>query len=224
MNCVVTAGPSYEPLDRVRRLTNFSSGRLGTELANFLKDRGHGVTLLLGEQATWSGPRRARRVRRFTTTSDLAKKLKACAPLPGGVVLHAAAVSDFTFGSVWARTAAGALRRVRAGKLSTRQGALLAELRPTPKLLSRLRHWFPQALLVGWKFEVSGGRARLLANARRQIEENNTDACVANGPAYGRGFGLVARDGQVRHCRDRRTLFAALDRMLSPAGPARGQR
>ena len=36
MNCIVTCGPTYEPLDEVRRLTNFSTGRLGTELANYL--------------------------------------------------------------------------------------------------------------------------------------------------------------------------------------------
>jgi phosphopantothenoylcysteine synthetase/decarboxylase len=49
MNCIVTAGPTYEPLDDVRRLTNFSTGRLGTELANFLAARGHKVILLIGE-------------------------------------------------------------------------------------------------------------------------------------------------------------------------------
>jgi len=42
MNCIVTAGPTYEPLDDVRRLTNFSTGRLGTELANFLAARSQG--------------------------------------------------------------------------------------------------------------------------------------------------------------------------------------
>ena len=47
MNCIVTAGPTYEPLDDVRRLTNFSTGRLGTELANFLAARGHTVILLV---------------------------------------------------------------------------------------------------------------------------------------------------------------------------------
>jgi len=41
MRCIVTAGPTYEPLDKVRRLTNFSSGRLGSELGDFLTDRGH---------------------------------------------------------------------------------------------------------------------------------------------------------------------------------------
>src|SRR5947209_3565355 len=45
MHCVVTAGPTYESLDEVRRLTNFSTGKLGSELANFLAARGHTVTL-----------------------------------------------------------------------------------------------------------------------------------------------------------------------------------
>ena len=59
MNCIVTAGPTFEPLDDVRRLTNFSTGRLGTELANFLAAHGHQVTLLIGESATYAGERRA---------------------------------------------------------------------------------------------------------------------------------------------------------------------
>nr|HPO44145.1 phosphopantothenoylcysteine decarboxylase [Verrucomicrobiota bacterium] len=71
MRCVVTAGPTFEPLDAVRRLTNFSTGRLGSELADFLAARGHDVTLLRGEQATWRGEVRARRVQTFTTTADL---------------------------------------------------------------------------------------------------------------------------------------------------------
>ena len=69
MNCIVTAGPTLEPLDDVRRLTNFSTGRLGTTLANYLAARGHNVILLLGEQATYAGERHARRVEPFSTAA-----------------------------------------------------------------------------------------------------------------------------------------------------------
>ena len=79
MNCIVTAGPTYEPLDDVRRLTNFSTGRLGTELANFLAARGHKVTLLVGEQATYSGERGMEHVIFFSTTADLRTRLKLLA-------------------------------------------------------------------------------------------------------------------------------------------------
>ena len=171
MNCVVTAGPTFETMDNVRRLTNFSTGRLGTELANFLTVRGHAVTLLVGEQATHAGPRRAARIERFTTTADLMEKLQALSKQEVGAVFHAAAVSDFTFGKIWLRSEQGELREVKAGKISTRQGTLLAELVPTPKIIANLRAWYPTAKLVGWKFEVDGDRASVLRAAESQMRE-----------------------------------------------------
>ena len=76
------------------------------------------------------------------------------------------------------------------------EGTLLAELAPTPKIIAELRQWFPHARLVGWKYEVEGGRAGVIQLAERQITECRTDACVANGPAYGAGFGLVRGGGE----------------------------
>src|SRR4029079_17977345 len=138
MRCIVTAGPTYENLDQVRRLTNFSTGRLGTELANYLTTRGHSVTMLIGAEATYSGKRRAQRVEVFTTTSDLHDRLQAQAGPAVNAVFHAAAVSDFTFGKIWSRSQQGKLTAVKAGKISTRQGTLLAELTPTPKIIGSL--------------------------------------------------------------------------------------
>src|SRR5580658_3014665 len=100
MNCIVTAGPTFEPLDNVRRLTNFSTGRLGTELANFLTARGHAVTLLVGESATWPGKRQAQSVVVFSSTKDLRAKLKAFSRKKVEAIFHAAAVSDFSFGKM----------------------------------------------------------------------------------------------------------------------------
>lgn len=213
MHCIVTAGPTYEPLDEVRRLTNFSTGRLGTELANHLVARGHRVTLLLGVQATWGGPREAQKVIPFTTTADLRAwfdKLSRARPRVGAI-FHAAAVSDFTFGHLYTRDAAGELHSVRASKkIPTRHGRLFAELVPTAKILAELRGWYPQARITGWKYEANGGRADALAASRRQLAECQTDGCVANGPAYGRGFALVTAAGQPRHCAKVDGLFAEL--------------
>jgi phosphopantothenoylcysteine decarboxylase/phosphopantothenate--cysteine ligase len=127
-------------------------------------------------------------------------------------VFHAAAVSDFAFGKIWRRSAEGDLTEVQAGKLSSRQGTLLAELVPTPKIITELRQWFPQTRLVGWKYEVEGDRAGAIQQARRQITECRMDACVANGPAYGGGFGLVrGGGGECLHLSDRAALFVALE-------------
>jgi len=217
MNCVVTAGPTYEPLDNVRRLTNFSTGQLGCELASFLTERGHTVTLLLGEHATYCGKRNARRVQKFTTTADLREKLKALSGKNLHAVFHAAAVSDFRFGKIWFRTDRGGLALVKAGKISTREdrGTLLAELVATPKILGELRRWFLTARLVGWKYEVDGDRRAVLQKARQQLVDCRTDASVANGPAYGAGFGVVRGHAETTHLQNKPALFKALEKLIA---------
>jgi phosphopantothenoylcysteine decarboxylase/phosphopantothenate--cysteine ligase len=215
MNCIVTAGPTFEPLDNVRRLTNFSTGRLGTELANFLAARGHKVALLIGEQATYSGERRVDQVQLFSTTADLRAKLKALAGKRVNAIFHAAAVSDFAFGKIWLRAPSGELTEFKsAKKISMREGKLLVELAPTPKIIAELRAWFPRTRLFGWKFEANGTRADALNAAKQQIAGCRTDVCVVNGPAYGEGFGVVLRDGKAAHFISAPTLFEVLGKLI----------
>ena len=214
MNCIVTAGPTYEPLDDVRRLTNFSTGRLGTELANFLTARGHRVTLLIGESATYAGERKASSVKVFSTTKDLRAKLKSFSGKKVDAIFHAAAVSDFGFGKIFAQNEAGEFVALKASKkISTRAGELLVELVPTPKIIAELRGWFPKTRIVGWKFEANGSRADALRAAKKQIADCATNFCVANGPAYGKGFSLVSRGGQ-KHFAGAEKLFGALENIF----------
>jgi phosphopantothenoylcysteine decarboxylase/phosphopantothenate--cysteine ligase len=214
MNCIVTAGPTYEPLDEVRRMTNFSTGRLGVELANYLARRGHAVTLLVGQAATWPGERRARRVLSFATTQDLHDRLQALARNKVDAIFHAAAVSDFAFGKMFRRKALGELERFEASrKISTRGGGLLVELVPTAKIITGLRGWYPGSVIVGWKFEADGRRADTVRLARQQLADCATNACVANGPAYGAGFGLVTAEGK-EHFADRVGLYRGLEKLL----------
>ncbi|HEU6447913.1 MAG TPA: phosphopantothenoylcysteine decarboxylase [Verrucomicrobiae bacterium] len=215
MNCIVTAGPTYEPLDDVRRLTNFSTGRLGTELANYLAARGHKVILLIGEMATYSGERKAQRVETFSTTADLREKFKSLAAKKVEAIFHAAAVSDFSFGRIFAPDAVNKLVEIKgAKKISTRQGKLLVELLPTTKILSELRAGFPKAKIVGWKFEADGKRADAIVSAEKQLADCATDLCVVNGPAYGEGFGIVGKKIAPAHWENPPQLFDALEKFL----------
>lgn len=210
MNFIVTAGPTIEKLDTVRRLTNFSTGRTGTEMANFLAGRGHQVTFLVGEQATWNGQRRAQKIVPFSTTADLQDKLKGLAKSSFDAVFHMAAVGDFMFGKIWKRDSNGQMEEIASDKFSTRDGTLLAELVPTPKLISQLHEWFPKSQVVGWKYEVEGKREDALVATQMLLEETKINACVANGPAYGEGFGLITASGQ-RHFAANPGLFSALE-------------
>ena len=221
MNCLVTAGPTWEPLDCVRRITNFSTGRLGIELANALAEAQHHVTLLLGELATCTLPVRAAEVRRFSTTEDLEQQLLRCARESFDAVFHAAAVSDFRPSRIWHLDAAGRCHPVSAGKIPTYLSPLWVELVPTPKLIRRLRDWFPTAWLAGWKYVVDGTRDDAFQAARLQMAECQTEACVVNGPAYGDGFALVEGDQPPVCFSDRAALCAELVRRCARAHPTR---
>lgn len=213
MNCIVTCGPTYEPLDQVRRLTNFSTGRLGTELANYLVEKGCHVTLLKGESATYQGASTAQETLIFTTTADLQEKLHNLARKNWAAVFHAAAVSDFSFGQVLKKTETGAFKPLASGKFTTREMPLYVELVPTPKILPQLAGWFPNAMIVGWKFEVDGGPAAALMKAGVQLADANVHYTVVNGPAYGGAFAIVG-GGDIQNCTTREELYAALYKLL----------
>lgn len=203
MRILITCGPSFEPLDRVRRLSNFSTGELGTLLAEGFADAGHQVLCFRGEAATFAAPLWPVEVVPFTTNDDLASRLSR---LVGRdevqFVFHAAALCDFRVAEV--RNEAGEL--MDAEKISSRAGALNVKLEPAPKLIAGLRRLFPSAILIGWKFELDGSPDELLATGRRQMDENLTDACVVNGAAYGDGFGMVSRAGERVHLPDKEAL------------------
>ena len=207
MRCLISCGPTYEPLDEVRRLTNFSTGKLGVGLANFLRNAGSEVTLLRASCA--SAPEFAS-AKEFTTTERLLARFREEASGNYDALFHAAAVSDFAFGAVYRRSADGKLEKVTSGKFGTRDGNLFAELTPTPKIIGELRTLFPTAVIVGWKYEVEGGRDSAVALGRKQIVENRTNACVVNGAAYGRGFGLVTNSAEVQHCPSADALYDTL--------------
>lgn len=188
---LITAGPTFEPIDEVRRLTNFSTGSLGTLLANALATAGHEVVLMRSRAAVAPPPVFAVEVVPFSTTGELRGLLEGRATADPVVVLHAAAVGDFECAGVHARGVDGAMVPVVARKVPTSGGDLWMQLKPAPKLLPRLRDLFPAARIAGWKYEADGTRADALARGREQVALARTDACVVNGPAHGPGYTVV---------------------------------
>ena len=182
---IVTFGPAYEPVDEVRRITNFSTGELGTTLCAAFAAAGFETIGLRGVAATHSAMPLGTDVRPFTTNDDLAGQLRKLGE-DGGVaaVFHAAALCDYRV----LRVADAAGFSISGAKITSRNGGLTIHLETAAKLISHLRQWFPESLLVGWKYELDGTKADAIAKANRQVIENHTDACIVNGRAYGDGF------------------------------------
>ena len=176
MNITITCGPSYEPIDQVRRITNFSTGRLGITLANTFADAGHRVFCLKGEQATDPTPLKTKAIP-FSTNDDLLQKLKDLAHEKIDAIFHAAALCDFK-----------PIVQTTHKKIPTKSGNLTLQLEPTTKVLPQLRGLYPKAKIVGWKYELDGSRDDSVKKTFSQIQTAQTNACVLNGAAYGKGF------------------------------------
>ena len=216
MNIVVTCGPAAAPVDEVRRLTNLSTGRLGVTLANALTAAGHRVFCCKGEGATFPGRLRAHALSSYLTNDDLAGVLRALARQERvEVVFHAAALCDFEV----ARILDPQGRVIRSRKVSSRTDRLLLELKPASKLLPKLRRWFPQARIVGWKYEMEGSTSDAIKRAREQVAAVGSAGCVANGAAFGEGFAFCAPDGSVRELPDLRALVRFLVRWVGASEP-----
>jgi phosphopantothenoylcysteine synthetase/decarboxylase len=222
MNLVVTCGPAWEPIDRMRRLTNASTGHLGSVLADAFADAGHRVLVCRGDAATAPPPARAAEILPFGTNDDLDALLDRLADRePVDALFHAAALCDFRVARI--RDTEG--RDHREDKIPSRGGALRLDLEPATKVLPGLRSRFPKTRICGWKYELVGDRDDALAAAWRQLAEARTDACVLNGRAWGEGFALCEPPGLVSLCPDTPALARALLDWLSrlsstdPIGP-----
>lgn len=203
MLAIVTCGPAWVPIDHVRRITNFSTGEIGTVLADALADRGWDVVCFRGEGATFPRfPHRAE-VIPFATNQELEERLSLVSRCDA--FFHAAALSDY-------RVAEVRVNEVEVGdsqKLSGSQ-AVSIRLEPVPKVLDLLPARYPQAAIVGWKYELEGSREDAVAKAVNQLERTKIAATVINGCAFGEGFGLVRPNQDMVCLRDKNALSACL--------------
>jgi phosphopantothenoylcysteine synthetase/decarboxylase len=215
MTIIVTCGPSYEPIDEVRRLTNFSSGELGVMLSESLLKAGHEVFCLKGSGATYRDPQPLCVVRRFDTNDDLLNLFREFANAQRiGAIFQVAALCDYKVRRVTDEQG----NSCDSPKIASRSGALSLELEPATKVLPQLRRLFPNAVLVGWKYELAGTREEVLTRAERQLKEAGVTACIVNGKAFGKGFGLYEQ-GQVSSVfGDKSELANALPAWLARQG------
>jgi phosphopantothenate---cysteine ligase (CTP) len=189
MNVVITGGPSSEPIDQVRLITNRSTGELGVILAEVFGSRGHQVSLFLGRLSQFQHPRATY----FDRNEDLERMLREINNNESvNLVLHAAALSDFEVAAVRAGE-----DELDQKKIGSEHNMLSLQLMPKRKVIAALRAYFPNAIIVGWKLELEGSRDDLIREATLQLQKNHTDACVINGPAFGDGFGFCSPQGLV---------------------------
>jgi phosphopantothenoylcysteine decarboxylase/phosphopantothenate--cysteine ligase len=135
---LVTAGPTFEPIDPVRGLTNRSSGRMGYAVAQAAAEAGAAVCLVSGPTclATPAG------VRRIDVERADAMRAAVLAELPADVFIAVAAVADYRVDAASAQ------------KLKKSDAGLTLELVPNPDILAELAARPDAPFCVGFAAET----------------------------------------------------------------------
>ncbi len=191
---LVTAGPTREPLDPVRFISNRSSGKMGYAVAEEALKRGAEVVLISGPTALLPPPGAALRV--VETAGQMAREVKA-AFRQADIVIMSAAVSDFE------------PARIYGQKIKKREALKSIKLVPTEdilKSLSRLRGR-PDKIIVGFAAETEN----LAVNASKKLSEKKLDLIVANDIRQA-GIGFESDWNQVTVI-DRNGAVLTTDRM-----------
>ncbi len=185
---LVTAGPTYEPIDPVRFIGNRSSGKMGFAIANAAAQRGADVTLISGPVALGT-PKNVFRIDVETAEQmyeAAIKQAKKC-----DAIIMSAAVADYT------------PKKPAANKIKKNESTqgLTLELQPTADILRGLGVKKNGTVLVGFALETQDE----LKNAKDKLRRKNLDFIVLNSTrAKGSAFGsdtnvvtIISKNGKI---------------------------
>lgn len=179
---LITAGPTWVPIDSVRVISNIATGKTGIILAEKLRKAGCKVTLLLGPIGNYQNKKI--RLLRFRFFDELRNKLtKELCVKKYDFVIHSAAVSDFK------------PTRLIKGKIHSAV-ALGLKLLPLPKIIEDIRRLAPRAKLVMFKFEPGASSKTLIHLAKSARAKISADFVVANKINPYRAF-IIDRQGKI---------------------------
>lgn len=176
---LVTAGPTQEPIDPVRFISNRSSGKMGYALARVAREWGARVILVSGPTQLSSPPGVARIAVR--TAEEMKKAVEAHFP-EATIVLMAAAVSDYRPEAVFPQ------------KMKKSGHSKSIRLKETDDILAGLRLQKEKRIIVGFAVETEA----LLENARKKLFRKGLDLIVANDVTQeGAGFDVETNIAQL---------------------------
>ncbi|MCX6622988.1 MAG: bifunctional phosphopantothenoylcysteine decarboxylase/phosphopantothenate--cysteine ligase CoaBC [Acidobacteria bacterium] len=174
---LITAGPTQEPLDPVRYITNRSSGKMGYALADAAATRGARVILVSGP-VSLAEPR-GMEVIQVRTAEQMYRAVMDHLE-PASIIVKAAAVADYHVANVPTQ---------KVKKTATR---LSIELDPTTDILAEIGRRKGDRLLIGFAAETE----KLVEYSRRKLESKNCDMVVGN-LVGGEGVGFEADQNEV---------------------------
>lgn len=165
---LITAGPTWVPIDNVRVISNVATGETGILLANKLQHLGARVTLMLGPVGSCCLNKKIKLInfRFFEELKD--KIIRELKTKKYDAVIHSAAVSDYR------------PKKIYSEKLNSGIKNLKLNLAPTEKIINLVKKINNSLILVGFKFEPKISKRKLIDRTVALIRRARLDLAVAN--------------------------------------------
>lgn len=187
MKILVTSGGTSEKIDRVRSITNHSSGKLGKIITETLLKDGHEVCLITTLQAVKPVSHPNLTIIEIKNTADLLQVMKDKVT-DYQVLIHSMAVSDYTpvymagFDEVETSQDLTEFldKKNEETKISSKEDVQVLFLKKNPKIISLVKEWNPNIHLIGFKLLVDVSQEHLIQIARESLEKNQADIIIAN--------------------------------------------
>ncbi len=229
---LITAGPTNEYIDEVMKITNMSTGRLGVELTRNFLNSGCEVTLICTRSVARSGlyekygllNKENLKTVQIETTEDMYKALENESKGKYDLVVHASAVGDYkpefsfrmedlaqelleienkSYESILEVLTNPKCKVNDETKISSYEKHLTVKLTLTTKLISHLKEWFPNSVLVGFKLLENVSKEHIIEVAKKLCVKNSMDYIIANDLADLRKGNhisyLVNKEGYLNH-------------------------
>ncbi len=198
LRILITAGPTIEPIDPVRVITNRSSGKMGMALAEEALSRGAEVTLVYGP-GTANPPARANLIAVETTDQMHNAVVSELKTKKYDVAIAAAAAADWV------------VEKPYSYKVSTHKlKELDLKLKPTKKIIDTIKKISPRIYLVAFRAEHKLPKQELIDSAYTRLQEAKADLIVVNDVSKkGAGFGTETNEVFIID-KDKKTVHVPL--------------
>ncbi|MBU0974357.1 hypothetical protein KKD03_01515 [Patescibacteria group bacterium] len=170
-NILITAGPTWVPIDSVRIITTVFGGKLGWEIAKKASSKGHNVTLLMGPGRISISNLNSKNIKiiRYKYFDELLNYIKKeLKSKEYDVMIHSAAVPDYV------------PKKVNSGKVKSGISNFKIEFKRTIKIVDLIKDIRPKIFLIKFKLEVGKNKEDLIDIAYKSMRKSKADLIVAN--------------------------------------------
>jgi len=166
---LITSGPVWVPIDKVRIITSIFGGALGVVMAEKAREMGADILLLMGPGRAKIEGGQNLKVIKFKYFDELFSVMKKeISSKKYDVIIHSAAVPDYV------------PEKVFAGKIKSGKKDLIIRMKPTQKIVDYIKKWDSSVILVKFKLEVNSNEKDLIETAKKSMARSKTEIIVAN--------------------------------------------